>query len=120
MTETVMQWFDSALSKYREKGKTWIKPDAFCKENLKQNIDYNMTKTKEQTIKQHEKKNHFSYLLELWDDLMFLAEMMLSDSTASAALSSTSALFLMRPGTHKHRVITNVSPSILAKLNQQI
>lgn len=54
---------------------------------------------------------HFSYLLELWDDLMFLAEMMFRDRTASAALSSTSALFLMRPGgtqsstTHQHLVI---------------
>lgn len=37
------------------------------------------------------------YLLVLWDDLMFLAEMMFRDRTASAALSSTSALLLIRP-----------------------
>lgn len=39
---------------------------------------------------------HF-YLLVLWEDLMFLAEMMLSDRIASAALSSTSALLRIRP-----------------------
>lgn len=47
----------------------------------------------------------FRYLLELWDDLMFLAEMMLSDSTASAAPSSTSALFLMRPDRTRNIVV---------------
>lgn len=41
---------------------------------------------------------YFTYLLVLWDDLMFLAEIMFRDRTASAALSSTSALFLIRPG----------------------
>lgn len=38
-----------------------------------------------------------SYLLELWEDFMFLAEMMLRERTASAAVSSTSGLFLIRP-----------------------
>lgn len=50
---------------------------------------------------------------------MFLAEMMLRDKTASAALSSTSALFLMRPGgvqrsrTHQHAVITKAKIFLL-------
>lgn len=39
-----------------------------------------------------------TYLLELWEDLMFLAEMMLRDSTPSAVMPSTSGLFLIRPG----------------------
>lgn len=56
------------------------------------------------------------YLLELWDDLMFLAEMMLRDRTASAALSSTSALFLIRPGTQsraagQHPVVMTLQQS---------
>lgn len=44
------------------------------------------------------------YLLELWEDLRFLAEMMLRDRTASAAESSTSGLFLIRPTNHTHNI----------------
>lgn len=37
------------------------------------------------------------YLLELWEDLRDLAEMMFRERMASTAASSTSGLFLMRP-----------------------
>jgi len=40
-----------------------------------------------------------AYLLELWEDFKFLAEIMLRDRTASAAESSTSGLLLIRPTT---------------------
>lgn len=45
------------------------------------------------------KRANTTYLLELWEDFKFLAEMMLRDRTASAAESSTSGLFLIRPTT---------------------
>jgi hypothetical protein len=38
-----------------------------------------------------------SHLLELWDDLRDLAEIMFRDRMASTAASSTSGLLLIRP-----------------------
>lgn len=77
------------LEQIQRRRKPQMKP---CKKNLIQN------KAKVKGVsRQIRPADTFRYLLELWDDLMFLAEMMLSDSTASAAPSSTSVLFLMRP-----------------------
>jgi len=39
------------------------------------------------------------YLLELWEDFRYLAEIIFRERMASTAASSTSALFLIRPTT---------------------
>lgn len=45
----------------------------------------------------------FTYLLELWEDFRYFAEIIFKDRMASTAASSTSALFLIRPKKRRRR-----------------
>lgn len=45
----------------------------------------------------------FTYLLELWEDFRYFAEIIFKDRMASTAASSTSALFLIRPKKGRRR-----------------
>lgn len=51
---------------------------------------------------------------------MFLAEIMLRESTASAAVSSTSGLFLIRPGRVKTARVTKTSVTFCPFTNRAI
>lgn len=50
----------------------------------------------------------FTYLLELWDDFRYFAEIIFKDRIASTAASSTSALFLIRPNRGRRREINKI------------
>jgi len=48
------------------------------------------------------------YLLELWEDFRYLAEIIFRERMASTAASSTSALFLIRPTRKNKQTRTGV------------
>lgn len=50
----------------------------------------------------------FTYLLELWDDFKYFAEIIFKDRIASTAASSTSALFLIRPDKGRRKEINKI------------
>lgn len=49
-----------------------------------------------------------TYLLELWDDFRYFAEIIFKDRIASTAASSTSALFLIRPDRGRRKEINKI------------
>lgn len=56
------------------------------------------------------------YLLELWEDFRYLAEIIFRERIASTAASSTSALFLIRPTRKNKETRTGVHLTTQQKL----
>lgn len=78
---------------------TFCRPATDCRQINVLNTWFNRPFTGKRSLGCQMWRANTAYLLELWEDFKFLAEIMLRDRTASAAESSTSGLFLIRPNT---------------------